>query len=41
MPREKKRADNVGSPRSRSRLGQIEQDKMTANRVIQIDDYRS
>ena len=31
MPKEKKRADNVGSARSsRSRLGQIEQDKMTA-----------
>ena len=32
MPKEKKRADNVGSARSsRSRLGQIEQDKMTAS----------
>ena len=32
MPSEKKRADNVGSARSsRSRLGQIEQDKMTAS----------
>ena len=31
MPKEKKRADIVGSARSsRSRLGQIEQDKMTA-----------
>jgi len=28
MPKEKKRADNVGS--ARSRKGQIEQDKMTA-----------
>ena len=32
MPKEKKRADNVGSARSsRSRSGQIEQDKMTAS----------
>ena len=32
MTKEKKRADNVGSARSsRSRLGQIEQDKMTAS----------
>ena len=32
MSKEKKRADNVGSARSsRSRLGQIEQDKMTAS----------
>jgi hypothetical protein len=31
MSNKKKRADNVGSARlSRSRLGQIEQDKMTA-----------
>ena len=29
MPKKKKRADNVGS--ARSRLGQIEQDKMTAS----------
>jgi len=29
MPKEKKRADIVGSPRSR-KAGQIEQDKMTA-----------
>ena len=29
MPKEKKRADNVGSARSR-KAGQIEQDKMTA-----------
>ena len=28
MPKEKKRADNVGS--ARSRKGQVEQDKMTA-----------
>ena len=32
MSNKKKRADNVGSARSsRSRLGQIEQDKMTAS----------
>ena len=29
MPKEKKRGDNVASPRSR-KAGQIEQDKMTA-----------